>query len=623
MKQNRNYYKKKLSFILLILTILFAVHGLFFYYQSRITRPWQLISAVLYGTLKMFVFVAPLSAEAEAPLTYEIAKWLAPILTSALVLTKLTNGVFHLRNSLLNRMSEYHLILFEKNEAADILIHNLLRSPQKYRLSLVSRSPLSEEQKKYYEEKGVAVFHFEMEGATQAEIDEFFRKIRVDRAFGLIFGSAAELENYSLFTRVLGNIRPERAIRVFVRCSSDLLPLYFEEFKTKEQEREPRLSHLDLIPFDEQELTVRLLMKQIQGREGMLRKHFDALSLALQKDPALHAEGISLALGKVRFLIIGVSSLIPPLLRHLANDAVLTLGEKTAVHIVDLDAEEKMKPFLSANETITNALDIRIRSLLPAHRAFEDFLRELAAQDPPTAVFFLSEEAIANLEALKAADLSLPPLPKLLRNASGADLSPMLAGYSDLRIFGGLEEIMTEEVLIRSALDKRAKDFNESYNRSASIAGLGQGSPWEELSQTKKISSRASASHARIKEDLIRLAFPEKSDPELRDLLEGYLQVFQEIEAVHSEDPAKFRQRLLLFLSRHPLLDFLSRLEHKRWCSSYYAMNFRYGKVKDERRRTHPCLIDDWEKIIGEEFHSCHPEYDLISCFALFPKEDR
>ena len=71
-----------------------------------------------------------------------------------------------------------------------------------------------------------------------------------------------------------------------------------------------------------------------------------------------------------------------------------------------------------------------------------------------------------------------------------------------------------------------------------------------------------------------------------------------------------------------PLLDFLSRLEHKRWCNSYYSMNFKYSHIKDENAKTHPCLIDDWEIVIGEKFDICHPEYDLLSIFTLFQMED-
>ena len=51
-------------------------------------------------------------------------------------------------------------------------------------------------------------------------------------------------------------------------------------------------------------------------------------------------------------------------------------------------------------------------------------------------------------------------------------------------------------------------------------------------------------------------------------------------------------------------------------------MNFRYGEKKDENLKTHPCLIEDWREIIGEKFDICHPEYDLLSVFTLFRKEE-
>lgn len=65
----------------------------------------------------------------------------------------------------------------------------------------------------------------------------------------------------------------------------------------------------------------------------------------------------------------------------------------------------------------------------------------------------------------------------------------------------------------------------------------------------------------------------------------------------------------------------MSRLEHKRWNNSYYAMNFRYGNKRDEAEKTHPCLIDDWEVIMNESFENCQPVYDLMATFALFKEE--
>ena len=81
MTENRNYYKKKMILLLFILTTVFGLISLYQYYEVKIENPFQLLSAVLYGTIKLFLFAAPLSAEVNGGMMYEFAKWMAPILT--------------------------------------------------------------------------------------------------------------------------------------------------------------------------------------------------------------------------------------------------------------------------------------------------------------------------------------------------------------------------------------------------------------------------------------------------------------------------------------------------------------------------------------------------------------
>ena len=195
-----------------------------------------------------------------------------------------------------------------------------------------------------------------------------------------------------------------------------------------------------------------------------------------------------------------------------------------------------------------------------------------------------------------------------------------------IKVFGDLSEIMTGEILIREALDNRAKQFNEAYNKASGVAGMGEGTAWNELSYVKKNSSRQSATHADIKEEIIRRVLSGKSEQEISAYLSEKLEEFKKLQEAQrlggDEGKEEFQHSFRSYLSENPLLDFLSRLEHKRWCNSYYAMNFRYGEKKDENLKTHPCLIEDWGEIIGEKFDICHPEYDLLSVFTLFRKEE-
>ena len=87
MRENKTYYKKKIYLVLFIVTLIFGLQGLYEYYKVKIDDPLQLLSAVLYGTIKLFLFVSPISAEDKTSIFYEVAKWMAPILTSTFVFT--------------------------------------------------------------------------------------------------------------------------------------------------------------------------------------------------------------------------------------------------------------------------------------------------------------------------------------------------------------------------------------------------------------------------------------------------------------------------------------------------------------------------------------------------------
>lgn len=623
MRENWKYYKKKLSLVLFVLALILGFHGLYSYYSAAIEQPWKVLSAVLYGMIKMFLFVAPLSPEADTSVSYEIAKWLAPVLTSALVLTKITNAVFHFRNSLKNRLSKKHIVIFEKTDEADALIHNLLGRSEGYQISLVCKNPIASEWKIQYEKSGVAVHLIDFDYASPKEAESFLREIKINSVKSMIFASADDLQNYALFIRIIRKLRPKSEINCYIQCKSSSVPLYLEEIVNQEKRREASLSGVDIIPFNRNELSVRLLMDEIGTQNGILRSEFRKLG-EISREKNLSVESIEEAFGQTRFLILGANELLSPLLSHLVNDAVLTTGKKIRVTVVDKDGEAKMADFLSRKEEILEALEIEAISADIRYRYFEKLLRSWSEGSPFTAIFFLTEDTIGALSCLNVVDRYFSDVPKVFRNLSGVDLKPLLPkGREEIRIFGDIKEVMTEDILIRTYLDKKAKDFNHNYNRASSLAGMGDGSEWSELSQTKKNSSRASASHARVKEEILRSLYPAKTDEELKRMLNGYFEEFKFLEEIHKNSKEEFQKEFRLYLDRHPVLDFLARLEHKRWCNSYYAMNFKYGEVKDEKNKTHPCLIEDWNVVIGEKFEVCHPEYDLIATFALFSEEDR
>ena len=630
MRENKNYYKKKIILFLFILTIIFAILSLYEYYHTKISDPIQLWSAVLYGTVKLFLFAAPLSAENPGGIFYELAKWLAPILTSAFIFTQISNVLLHLKNMFLNGISRKHVILFGDSPVARALLTNLLADRESYRISFVTKQFLEEQRKNKLERKGIASYQLDFEKCDQNEIRDLFLALHISSAKYLFFTGESDLENFSLYASVIGRIRPKKNIVSFVHCESNTVIGYMEDLRPE---------GMDTVYFEEEELTVRMLLEKKAVQERLFSS-FSRLPLAnAGKEQAASrqervdegeeptVEEMDATILPPHVLVFGINSLLFPLLKKLANDATLSLQKNARVTVVDTDAGKKLHELfpVQGKEGIFRALEMDSIELCSEHSSYRKreqiraFLKSMEQEERPSLFFLLQEDVIENLKVLQLLRSSFQEAPKLFRNSSAVVLSHVLKEEGEeVETFGDLSTVLTEPVLIRASLDKRAKAFNEAYNKAAEAAGMGEGSSWNSLSYVRKESSRLSASHAAVKEAFLRQYFRDRSDEEIRAFLSRKETEFRSLEELEKKDKPAFRERFRHFLKENPELDFLSRLEHKRWCNSYYAMFFRYGEKKDESRKTHPCLIDEWETVIGEKFDLCHPEYDLLSVFALF-----
>ena len=665
MTENRNYYKKKIILFLFVITTVFGIISLYQYYRVKIENPFQLLSAVLYGTIKLFLFAAPLSAEVNGGMMYEFAKWMAPILTSAFIFTQISNILLHSKNMILNRFSRNHVVLFGSGKMTETLIGNLKKEKKYYKISLVTKEFLDERLKNQYERKGIACYQLDLGKSDRNEIRELFTALRIENAKYLFFTAEGDLENFSLYAGVIQRIKPKRAITAYVHSESGTVAGYMEELLSEERKNEAGLMKLDTVHFNERDLTIRMLLQERLVQDSLLKSLSEVSELSSSgenkeresgeesfRDRKLSAEKIDKTIHVPHILLFGVNELSFPLLKQLANDATLSLKKKTKVTVLDEnagrgiaelfsiygDASTKENPEECGGEKtekssirttspcgLEMALEIESIELGAASmealqkQRLENYLKAIGKDDAPTLIFLMDKDIIKSLKALNLINRYFENVPKLIRNVSQVDLTGLLPTKGgQIRSFGDITEILTEKVLIREALDKRAKAFNEAYN---SLSGMGEGPSWNELSFVKKNSSRLSATHAIVKEAFLRRIFSEKSEAEIRALCREKLSEFSKLQEVQKENPEEFRKRFCSFLEENPVLDYLSRLEHKRWCNSYYAMGFRYGEKKDENRRTHPCLIEDWGEVVGEKFALCHPEYDLLSVFCLFREE--
>jgi len=618
MKENKTYYKKKIYFILLIMTLVFSFTSLYEYYSESIENPFLRISNVLFGILKMFLFTPPISPEKSTSILYEIAKWMAPILTSAFVFTKISNTLLHLKNIVINKFSRNHILIFEKSLMSETLITNLMNEKTTYKISLISRQFIDDNLKAKYEKKGIATYQINFEKSGKNEIRELLNTVNINKVKYMFFCSDADLANYALYANVIKRIKPKRNITCYVKCESKTVSSYIEDVITRAREEAEVLKKIDTVHFDQRDLTVRMLMSD----KCVFKSLKSSLNDLSQMDNMISIEKINESIRNMHILILGVNELTEVLLKHIANDMTLCLKANTKVSIMDKAVDSKMEAILDKNEGLKNALNLKAIDIGSSRNSLQEGLTKIKNEGDLSLIFMMDEDVVKSLKYLKTLTGYFGSLPKIIRNVSNIDLSYVLPKNSDnILVFGDVSQIMTSDIMIRESLDARAKSFNDSYNKAVEMSGMGNGNNWNELSYVKRTSSRLSATHGKVKEEILRKIFFNNSDDEIRNYLSKKFEEFGDLQKIMKEDWEEFKIRFRGYLSDNPILDFLSRLEHKRWCNSYYAMNFVYGEKKDEDLKTHPCLIDDWDIIIGEKFDICHPEYDLLSVFTLFKTE--
>ena len=618
MKENKTYYKKKIYFILLIMTLVFSFTSLYEYYSVSIENPFLRISNVLFGILKMFLFTPPISPEKSTSILYEIAKWMAPILTSAFVFTKISNTLLHLKNIVINKFSRNHILIFEKSLMSETLITNLMNEKTPYKISLISRQFIDDNLKAKYEKKGIATYQIDFEKSGKNEIRELLNTVNINKVKYMFFCSDADLENYALYANVIKRIKPKRNITCYVKCESKTVSSYIEDVITRAREEAEVLKKIDTVHFDQMDLTVRMLMSD----KCVFKSLKSSLNDLSQMDNVISLGKINESIRNMHILILGVNELTEVLLKHIANDMTLCLKANTKVSIMDKAVDSKMEAILDKNEGLKNALNLKAIDIGSSRNSLQEGITKIKNEGDLSLIFMMDEDVVKSLKYLKTLTGYFGSLPKVIRNVSNIDLSYVLPKNSDnILVFGDVSQIMTSDIMIRESLDARAKSFNDSYNKAVEMSGMGNGNNWNELSYVKRTSSRLSATHGKVKEEILRKIFFNNSDDEIRNYLSKKFEEFGDLQKIMKEDWEEFKIRFRGYLSDNPILDFLSRLEHKRWCNSYYAMNFVYGEKKDEDLKTHPCLIDDWDIIIGEKFDICHPEYDLLSVFTLFKTE--
>ncbi len=134
---------------------------------------------------------------------------------------------------------------------------------------------------------------------------------------------------------------------------------------------------------------------------------------------------------------------------------------------------------------------------------------------------------------------------------------------SDAESFGTVEEVYTEDLVLKRKLSKVAEDMNNRYVKE------NAGPDWRHLSEFKRQSNLAVADHMAIKMEILGA----KTEQE----------AFQNYSSLSLDDKAE-----------------LWKLEHDRWMRFHILNNWHYAAVRNDDAREHNLLVP-FEELSFEE----------------------
>lgn len=136
--------------------------------------------------------------------------------------------------------------------------------------------------------------------------------------------------------------------------------------------------------------------------------------------------------------------------------------------------------------------------------------------------------------------------------------------------FGQVEQICTWQEMVEGCSDDLAKFLHEAYNAHY---GNNQGTLWSDLAEDLRDANRGAADHLGVKLASV-----------------GYSV---------SGDPSHWSRTVDLTVDSEAK-ELMAILEHRRWYAERLLNGWQYGRIRDNRRKIHPCLVS-FDRLADEE----------------------
>lgn len=601
------YYLNRYKWFLFLLALFFAVVGSYQVFHGQYTNPLKEAMVVLFSTIKLFSFIPLVPITTESPLFYEIAVWLAPAVT-VVGFFSIFDRIYRIFAHTIYHWNRNHLVVMGHNEDTIKFIKNHLDTEDKLGVILVCdiADPVDVTSYQNLMTKVVRLDFSQPANPINARTIKDEKLDEVD----ILISFLNEPENYgqiAAFHGMLGNC--EKTINVYLKTQGPRL----------KQLVEPTLDLMN--SFDVHYFSIEdLLVKDFLENSVFQLPKPEGLEAAWSRKDIQSYKDIANKLGRYNILLIGFSDMTRAFLMQSSNLLTVNPMKRMAVTIIDVNATAEFAKFSDYRRELDKVMEVECIDV-PRQSAIDPvMLGERQAADPYQLVFFGLDNAIENMVLVDRLVDVFKDVPFAIYTKEEKQVETVLRSlnlkHGQLHAFGDPQKVLDKETIIEEKLYDKAKDFNVVYDKTLEkILGFPSGeesreAKWIALNTIKKESNLYQAAHRETKVMLVEkfaevlgLASPEVVITQWEQALEG-LTVEEQIRVVEED----------------PYLNFMSALEHKRWSNFYYMRDFVFGE-KDEARKTHDCLIDDWDEFLAS-IQRPKAIYDTLSVLAIYSEED-
>lgn len=623
MKMTDQKWSKILKYFALASAIIALIEG-FIYFDPIELGIWPYLVSTIQNAVHTFFFDADISADdAQVFLNsgitliarlitylYMLVVLIAPICSTVAVYSAVELMLRKKINPFVILKREPVLILGEHESLAAAITNE---DSEKYHFYYVTKGAVhdDEEELELLRKKTVIIQLDDYED-YENNVEILKSKIRMKKLKRIVIAQKTMSENLSLYMW-MAQLSKEKVIsedvKVFVLCN-DLGGERILEELYEADIKKPGMP--ELIAFDSLEISAR-------------RNITENIELPINDNSHI--------------VITGFTPLAQHMAAQLMNRCVTSSNSKLTIDVIDPKVDDGQKAFarrfspdyMSMEDKVWSLtgdkadgmLEIRFHKVDPTGHAYRSLISQLYQEEP----FVGAIICMANVDDALSVMLEIEQVVKQndpeanipigLRIDKNEYLAEKLEEHnSNLFTFDENSRNVTMDDIFYETIDKKAKVFNYIYN-SIQLVDQSTSSEnelikledsaqlveeaWSRMFAFQRTSSRLLADHQQVKEMLVK-----NEDLEALIGKNGSVMKQKNNSWVMKGNDNEF----LALLEKHPELEELAKLEHRRWC---YAMaingwSFAPGQ-KDVIRKTNPCLVS-WDKLKETRPDMC--KYDLM-----------